>query len=397
MPVYKGTNEVTSGNLYKGTTEIENGYKATSPFYINETTVSWATPTGQSWTYTQPSPQSSSGSPGAAFPTTTFTITAGSTLQLSGTATIAGLPSGLSAAQSYNNTNPGNILTVTITGTFPVASSLNTALTISGLTSVTWYTATVNYSGLSTAFRSSSRSGCIDGAVNTTDNGSTWTGLVQSGNANLYVTYVVDQTGVNSGGAYDWRQRVTSDGTAAPNNNTAITGLPSVTFSAWSGFSNTNATPQTSTSTYGTVSMTGNTTFNLSGGISQGVLFTKIWYFYVSSSYNVSINTSAVLGSFGLSGLDPNSDYPVGQQFYATARPATQTSNSSSVAKSRFITPGNLNPTFAGYFSGTTQAGGWPGSPTSGQTSQAYCTVAGTYTYTFTWGPGSVQFTVVAS
>ena len=36
MPIYKGSNEVTSGNLYKGSTEIEDGYKATSPFYSNK-------------------------------------------------------------------------------------------------------------------------------------------------------------------------------------------------------------------------------------------------------------------------------------------------------------------------------------------------------------------------
>lgn len=36
MPIYKGDNEVTSGNLYKGSTEIEDGYKATSPFYSNK-------------------------------------------------------------------------------------------------------------------------------------------------------------------------------------------------------------------------------------------------------------------------------------------------------------------------------------------------------------------------
>lgn len=39
MPVYKGTSEVTSGNLYKGSTEIQNGYKATDPFYVNEVTL----------------------------------------------------------------------------------------------------------------------------------------------------------------------------------------------------------------------------------------------------------------------------------------------------------------------------------------------------------------------
>ena len=42
MPVYKGTNEVTSGNLYKGSTEIQDGYKATDSFYVNETTLTIA-------------------------------------------------------------------------------------------------------------------------------------------------------------------------------------------------------------------------------------------------------------------------------------------------------------------------------------------------------------------
>ena len=35
MPIYKGSNEVTSGNLYKGSTNIEEGYKSTNPFYVN--------------------------------------------------------------------------------------------------------------------------------------------------------------------------------------------------------------------------------------------------------------------------------------------------------------------------------------------------------------------------
>ena len=36
MPIYKGTVEVTSGNLHKGSTEIENGYKASDSFFVNE-------------------------------------------------------------------------------------------------------------------------------------------------------------------------------------------------------------------------------------------------------------------------------------------------------------------------------------------------------------------------
>ena len=35
MPVYKGNNEVTSGNLYKGSINIEEGYKNTNQFYVN--------------------------------------------------------------------------------------------------------------------------------------------------------------------------------------------------------------------------------------------------------------------------------------------------------------------------------------------------------------------------
>mgnify|MGYP000433057673 CR=1 FL=1 len=96
-------------------------------------TVSWATPTGQSLTYTQPNPQSSSGGPGSAFPTTTFTATK-SGEEISGTATIAGLPTGITASQSISGTGADNVLTVTLTGVFPGADSLNTALTISGLT-----------------------------------------------------------------------------------------------------------------------------------------------------------------------------------------------------------------------------------------------------------------------
>ena len=39
MPIYKGSNEVTSGNLYKGSTEIQDGYKASDSFYVNEATL----------------------------------------------------------------------------------------------------------------------------------------------------------------------------------------------------------------------------------------------------------------------------------------------------------------------------------------------------------------------
>ena len=99
-----------------------------------DTTVSYNTPTGQGLTYTTPS--SSTGQAGSVYGPQTFTITDG-TNTLSGTASISGLPNGLTVdSQSYNNSNPGNTLTITLGGVFPSANALNTNLVISGLTSV---------------------------------------------------------------------------------------------------------------------------------------------------------------------------------------------------------------------------------------------------------------------
>lgn len=96
--------------------------------------VSWATPTGQSLTYTTPSPQSTGPfQAGSIFPTTTFTVTDPNLGTLSGTAIITGLPAGITSSQSYNNTDPQNILTITLSGVYPSANSLNTNLVISGL------------------------------------------------------------------------------------------------------------------------------------------------------------------------------------------------------------------------------------------------------------------------
>jgi hypothetical protein len=125
------TNNATAVLIYQDATKGWTSQDVT----LDQTTISFATPTGQSLTYSTPSPQSSAGATGTTFPTTTFTATkAGSTI--SGTATIAGLPSGITAAQTITGSGVGNTLTVTLTGTFPSTDSLNTALTLSGLTIV---------------------------------------------------------------------------------------------------------------------------------------------------------------------------------------------------------------------------------------------------------------------
>ena len=129
------TNNATAVLIYQDATK---GWTS-QDVKLNVTEISWATPTGQSLIYSTPSPQSSQGTAATTFPTTTFTATlAGS--EISGTATIAGLPSGITAAQTITGSGVGNALTVTLTGTFPATDSLNTALTLSGLTVVTPFT-----------------------------------------------------------------------------------------------------------------------------------------------------------------------------------------------------------------------------------------------------------------
>jgi len=88
MPVYKGASEVTSGNLYKGSTEIQDGYKATDSFYVNETSISFLNFPGVSdYTIT--------GVPGETIPGNRYqqwTATAPSGYAYNGTQTAIGLP-----------------------------------------------------------------------------------------------------------------------------------------------------------------------------------------------------------------------------------------------------------------------------------------------------------------
>ena len=92
MPIYKGTNEVTSGNLYKGSTEIENGYKAIDSFYVNEISISFLNfPGVADYVIT--------GAPGDTIPGNRYqqwTATAPSGSAYNGTQTATGLPPGFS-------------------------------------------------------------------------------------------------------------------------------------------------------------------------------------------------------------------------------------------------------------------------------------------------------------
>ena len=140
MPLYKGTSEITGGGLYKGSTEIENGFKNSAFFYENKSTVSWVAPTGQGLTYSVPSPQSQIKDGGIAIDTVTFTIT-NAAANIQGTVAISGMPPGLTFTQVNSGAGLGNTITITINGLMPEDSYFNILLTISGVTGSTNYNA----------------------------------------------------------------------------------------------------------------------------------------------------------------------------------------------------------------------------------------------------------------
>jgi len=138
MPIYKGTSEITSGNFYKGSIDIENGYKQTDSFFVNLITIQFTSISGLGYTYTLPT--SRTGDPGALYPSTTFTIsgTAGQRLTASSFA-MTNLPASLSATVTGGNNS--QTLTVTITGNYPTVGVAPITSVVSGITDVTQYNA----------------------------------------------------------------------------------------------------------------------------------------------------------------------------------------------------------------------------------------------------------------
>jgi len=142
MPIKISAESLSAIKL--GASDLSAANIGVTRIYPNDITVSYVAPTGQGLTYTTPA--TLVGSPGAAY-TQTFTITGSSLQALStGSFACAGLPAGLSASVTAGSgSGVGNTLTVTITGTYPNVSSLNTALTISGISITTYTQYTINY------------------------------------------------------------------------------------------------------------------------------------------------------------------------------------------------------------------------------------------------------------
>lgn len=135
MPIYKGSNEVTSGNLRKGSTNIENGYKETSPFYTNTNgiTINFIDAiSGATMSTTQ---FSSVGVPGASFSSFSRTITVDSGRIFSTNPTVSESGDSGNNVTTSISSQTSTSAVLNVSGTYPTSGTTVT-LTINGATQV---------------------------------------------------------------------------------------------------------------------------------------------------------------------------------------------------------------------------------------------------------------------
>jgi len=210
MPVYKGSTEVTSGNLLKGSTNIENGYKQTSQFYVNTNaiTINFVDAiTGASMNTTQ---FSSVGAPGSSFTpfTRLITVDAGRIWASGSTVTVAKSGDTGNNVTAYIVGGGSTSATLHVNGTHP-SSGVTVTLTVNGQTqqalpdlNVTANTSNAVFStsdnvALGTFSYSASQSSSGGGSCS---GGTTGSGTLSSNNSSY--TWYSFSAGYASGGSY---------------------------------------------------------------------------------------------------------------------------------------------------------------------------------------------------
>lgn len=173
MPIYKGAVEVTSGNLHKGSTEIQEGYKASDPFYVNSTVISFIDYPGIS-----PNPKTFTGSPGDAISpaaTVSWSVSAPSGQAYQNTPTISGVSSPFVSSVSSNGSGFGSTNSTVATfsvnkpGTYPsndISSdygNVTTSAPTSTVNSASLTITTPNFSGSGGSGFGSTVTGSISG------------------------------------------------------------------------------------------------------------------------------------------------------------------------------------------------------------------------------------------
>jgi len=334
MPIYKGSTEVTSGNLRKGSTNIENGYKETSPFYTNTNgiTINFIDAiSGATMSTTQ---FSSVGVPGASFSSFSRTITTDSGRIFSGTVSVAEAGDGGNNVSASISGQGSTTATLNVSGTYPT-QGVTVTLTVNGATQVQLPNLVVTKSSGIYPKTTTGDGGALGtynySISNSADcvGGSSGSGSINGGSGSSHTYYSYSQPGL-AGGPYG--------------NGCGVTCNSSFT-SSKSGYNS------------------GGTTFSQTGGYpsSSGTVTANIWCipYQVSSGVYVGFNScpggifpaaaqpQSVATTCGGTNCNPASNPP------AAGTCSGQTSGSPSIDTNNFT----LNQSAPAYVSGATNGG----------------------------------------
>ena len=175
MPIYKGSNEVSSGNLKKGSTDIEEGYKETNQFYVNTNTIIINFVDAISGATMDTTQFSSTGTPGSSFASFTRTVTADSGRVFQGSVTVNETGDTGGNVTASISGQGSTTATLNVSGTYP-AASVTVTLTVNGATQADPPNLIVSISSPTTAHTTvSTEDGSNLGSVTLTPSGSNCT------------------------------------------------------------------------------------------------------------------------------------------------------------------------------------------------------------------------------
>ena len=250
MPIYKGAVEVTSGNLHKGSTEIQEGYKASDAFYVNSTVISFIDYPGIT-----PNPKTFSGSPGDTISpaaTVSWSVSAPSGQAYQSTPTISGVSSPFVSSVSSNGSGFGSTNSTVATfsvnkpGTYPSSAissdygNVTTSTPTSTVNSVSVSVAQANINGGGGSSFGSTATGSITGGAYTA-NGAGGSGM--SCAAGRYAFNYWSVSGGPSGGP-NAGNSVSFTLNAPGNYSASVTGVSQQAWAAWMTFTNANGQGQ---------------------------------------------------------------------------------------------------------------------------------------------------------
>ena len=242
MPIYKGAVEVTSGNLHKGSTEIQEGYKASDAFYVNSTVISFIDYPGIT-----PNPKTFSGSPGDTISpaaTVSWSVSAPSGQAYQSTPTISGVSSPFVSSVSSNGSGFGSTNSTVATfsvnkpGTYPSSAissdygNVTTSTPTSTVNSVSVSVAQANINGGGGSSFGSTATGSITGGAYTANAaGGSGAGCA----AGRYAFNYWSVSGGPSGGPSAGNS-VSFTLNAPGNYSASVTGVSQQAWSAWQTF-----------------------------------------------------------------------------------------------------------------------------------------------------------------